>query len=359
MISLLKTLCALPAPSGNEEAVAAFIREHAALYADEIRTDAIGNVMVFRRGETHLPRPVVLCAHMDEVGVIVKSITDDGMLKFGFVGGVDPRVVLGRRIRFGDTVGVVGIKAVHLSTAADRKTMPKTKDLYIDIGASSAKAAKAKVALGDYGVFDSAIVEFGDDFLQAKALDDRIGCAVLLQLLQNPPPVDTWFCFTVQEETGLRGAASMTFALRPSVACVLEGTTAADLPEVKDGKTVCRLRGGVVIPFMDHRTIYDAGLFELLRSVCNQQGIPWQTKTRVAGGTDAGRIQQSGDGVRVCALAAPVRYIHSPASVVVKQDCLAVQRAATAFLQQLPQLERWEELDELGQKTAEGEERYL
>lgn len=356
MISLLKTLCALPGASGCEEAVATFIRAYATPYADEIRTDAIGNIMVFRRGKKRLngltgstrptcARPVVLCAHMDEVGVIVKSITDDGMLKFGFVGGVDARVVLGRRIRFGntscgntdgnDTVGVVEIKAVHLSTAAERKTMPKTKDLYIDIGASSAKAAKEKVPLGSYGVFDSAIVEFGDDLLQAKALDDRIGCAVLLKLLENPPPVDTWFCFTVQEETGLRGAASMAFALHPSIACVIEGTTAADLPEVKDGKTVCCLRGGVVLPFMDRRTIYDAGLFELLRNACNQRGIPWQTKTRVAGGTDAGRIQQSCDGVRVCAMAAPVRYIHSPVSVVAKQDCLLVQQAATAFLDQL------------------------
>jgi len=340
MISLLKTLCALPAPSGCEEAVADFVRAYAAPYADEIRTDAIGNVMVFRRGRTHLTRPVALCSHMDEVGVIVKSITEDGMLKFGFVGGVDARVVLGRRIRFGDTVGVVGIKAVHLSTAAERKTMPKTKDLYIDIGASSAKAAKATVSLGDYGVFDSAIVEFGDDLQQAKALDDRIGCAVLLKLLENPPPVDIWFCFTVQEETGLRGAASMAFALHPSVACVIEGTTAADLPEVKDGKTVCRLRGGVVIPFMDRRTIYDVGLFERLRNVCNQQGIPWQTKTHVAGGTDAGRIQRSRDGVRVCAMAAPVRYIHSPASVAAKQDCLLVLQAAAAFLDQLAETEK-------------------
>lgn len=335
MIELLKTLCALPAPAGCEDAVRAFVLEHAAPYADAIRTDAIGNVMVFRKGKTALDRPVVVCAHMDEVGVIVKGITEDGMLKFGFVGGVDPRVVIGRVVRFGTVAGVIGIKAVHLTTAAERRTMPKTRDLYIDIGATSRSAAEAQVSLGDYGVFDAAVVEFGDGLLKAKALDDRVGCAALLRLLEDEPPIDTWFCFTVQEETGLRGAASMAYALDPGFALVLEGTTAADLAEVKDGKAVCTVRGGVVLPFMDGATIYDAELFALLRDGCARRGIPWQTKTRVSGGTDAGRIHRSRAGVRVCAAAAPVRYIHSPSSVAAVSDCEAVLAAARTFLEEL------------------------
>lgn len=335
MIELMKELCALPGPSGCEDAVRAFVLKRVKPFADEIRTDAIGNVMVFRKGRKALDRPVVLCAHMDEVGVIIKKITEDGMLKFGFVGGVDPRVVIGRPVRFGDVPGVIGIKAVHLTTAAERRTMPKTKNLYIDIGATSRAAAEKLVSLGDYGVFDSAVVEFGDGLIKAKAIDDRVGCAALLRLLEDEPPVDTWFCFTVQEETGLRGAASMAFALDPGFAMVLEGTTAADLAEVKGADAVCRVRGGVVLPFMDGATIYDAALFELLRDACTKRGIPWQTKTRVAGGTDAGRIHRSRAGVRVCAAAAPVRYIHSPSSVAAKADCEAVLAAARAFLEEL------------------------
>ena len=313
----------------------AFVLKRVKPFADEIRTDAIGNVMVFRKGRKALDRPVALCAHMDEVGVIIKKITEDGMLKFGFVGGVDPRVVIGRPVRFGDVPGVIGIKAVHLTTAAERRTMPKTKNLYIDIGATSRAAAEKLVSLGDYGVFDSAATEFGDGLIKAKAIDDRVGCAALLRLLEDEPPVDTWFCFTVQEETGLRGAASMAFALDPGFAMVLEGTTAADLAEVKGADAVCRVRGGVVLPFMDGATIYDAALFELLRDACTKRGIPWQTKTRVAGGTDAGRIHRSRAGVRVCAAAAPVRYIHSPSSVAAKADCEAVLAAARAFLEEL------------------------
>lgn len=335
MIELMKELCALPGPSGCEDAVRAFVLKRVKPFADEIRTDAIGNVMVFRKGAKALDRPVALCAHMDEVGVIIKKITEDGMLKFGFVGGVDPRVVIGRPVRFGDVPGVIGIKAVHLTTAAERRTMPKTKNLYIDIGATSRAAAEKLVSLGDYGVFDSAVVEFGDGLIKAKAIDDRVGCAALLRLLEDEPPVDTWFCFTVQEETGLRGAASMAFALDPGFAMVLEGTTAADLAEVKGADAVCRVRGGVVLPFMDGATIYDAALFELLRDACTKRGIPWQTKTRVAGGTDAGRIHRSRAGVRVCAAAAPVRYIHSPSSVAAKADCEAVLAAARAFLEEL------------------------
>ena len=319
MIELMKELCALPGPSGCEDAVRAFVLKKVKPFADEIRTDAIGNVMVFRKGRKALDRPVAVCAHMDEVGVIIKKITEDGMLKFGFVGGVDPRVVIGRPVRFGDVPGVIGIKAVHLTTA----------------GATSRAAAEKLVSLGDYGVFDSAVVEFGDGLIKAKAIDDRVGCAALLRLLEDEPPVDTWFCFTVQEETGLRGAASMAFALDPGFAMVLEGTTAADLAEVEGADAVCRVRGGVVLPFMDGATIYDAALFELLRDACTKRGIPWQTKTRVAGGTDAGRIHRSRAGVRVCAAAAPVRYIHSPSSVAAAADCEAVLAAARAFLEEL------------------------
>ena len=160
MIELMKELCALPGPSGCEDAVRAFVLKRVKPFADEIRTDAIGNVMVFRKGRKALDRPVAVCAHMDEVGVIIKKITEDGMLKFGFVGGVDPRVVIGRPVRFGDVSGVIGIKAVHLTTAAERRTMPKTKNLYIDIGATSRAAAEKLV---------SAITAYSTPLLSSSA----------------------------------------------------------------------------------------------------------------------------------------------------------------------------------------------
>lgn len=335
MLDLLKTLCALPGPSGAEDLVRDFIRTEAAPHADDIRTDAMGNLMVLRKGVKRLAKPVMLAAHMDEVGVIIKRVTDEGMVKFGFVGGVDPRVVIGRRVRFGDTLGIIGIKAVHLTTAAERKRMPDVKDLYIDIGAGSKTEALGRVALGDYGVFDADIVEFGDGLLKAKAIDDRLGCAVLLTLLREQPPLDTWFVFTVQEEVGLRGSATAAYALDPDFCLIVESTTAADLAEVPAHKQVCALRKGPVLPFMDRGTIYDAELFDLLRNAANARGIAWQTKHMVAGGTDAGRIHKSRAGVRTVGVAAPVRYIHSPVSVAAVSDMQGVLALAKAFLEEL------------------------
>lgn len=335
MLDEIKKLCALPAPSGCEAAVRDYLCAAAGTFADDIQTDAMGNLMIFRRGSKTGGQAVMLAAHMDEVGFIIKRITEDGMLGFGFVGGIDPRVVIGRRVRFGDTRGVVGIKAVHLTSAEERRTMPKADELYIDIGAASKADAQSRVSLGDYGVFDSSAVEFGDGLLKAKAIDDRLGCAVLLTLLREKPPVDTWFCFTVQEEIGTRGAAIATYRLNPALCLVVEGTTAADLADIPAHKRVCALRAGAVIPFMDRATIYDAALFELLRNAADTRNVKWQTKQMVAGGTDAGIIHKSRAGVRVCALAAPVRYIHSPCCVAAIADMEGVLTLSRAFLEEI------------------------
>lgn len=333
MMELLQKLCSLPGPSGCEDAVRDYIRAQAEPVADEIREDSIGNLMVFRKGKKSCGKTIMLAAHMDEVGIICKGYTEDGCIKFGFVGGVDPRVVIGRRVLFGDVRGVVGIKAVHLTTREERRTMPKTKNLYIDIGASDKKSAEKRVPLGTYGVFDSDCVPFGDGLLKAKAIDDRVGCAVMLTLLFEQPAVDTWFVFSVQEEVGLRGARCAAFDLNPDICLVLEGTTAADLAEVDGSKQVCGLRRGVVIPFMDRATIYHQGMFETLRRLAEESGIPWQTKHRVAGGTDAGRIHLTRDGVITGALATPVRYIHSPSCVAAIDDMNGMLALSRRFLE--------------------------
>jgi putative aminopeptidase FrvX len=335
MIELLQTLSRLDGPSGAEDPVRDYIRQAVTPYAKEIIEDPMGNLMVYVPGKRKSRKKIMVCAHMDEVGFIVKEITEDGVLKFGFVGGIDPRVVIGRRVRFGSVQGIVGIKAVHLTTKAEREHMPKTSDLYIDIGASSKKEAEAKVSLGDYGTFDSEPVLFGDGLLKAKAIDDRLGCAVMLKLIEETPPVDTWFAFHVQEEVGLRGARPSAYRIQPDVCLVVEGTTAADLANVDAHKQVCALRKGAVIPFMDRGTIYDAELFTMLRQAADQAGVPWQTKQMIAGGTDAGQIHKSRSGVKCCGLAAPVRYIHSPVSVAAISDMENVLQLARLFLKEV------------------------
>ncbi len=337
MLDSIKELCALPGPSGREEAVRAYIRKKASAYTDKIIEDTMGNLLVFKKGERSPASPVMFAAHMDEVGVIITSIRDDGYLKFDFVGGVDRRVVLGKRVFLGDSMipGVIGVNAVHLTTPEERNKIPKLKELSIDIGATSREEAEKYVRLGDTGVFEPSVTELGDGFIKAKALDDRVGCAIMLRLIQDTLPVDTWFAFTVQEEVGCRGAAVAAFRIKPSVSIVLEGTTAADLPSQKGSEKVCIAGKGPVIPFMDRSTMYDRKLYEELTKLAEENAIPWQTKTYISGGTDAGAIQKSGEGARVAAISAAVRYIHSPSSVVFINDIAAIYKLARLYLNTL------------------------
>ena len=317
MLDTVKKLCSLPGVSGWEDDVRDYILEKALPFADETETDALGNLYIFKKGAVTPPRPVMVCAHMDEVGLIVTGINDEGYLRFDFVGGVDRRVVLGKRVFVGPNAipGVIGLKAIHLTDAEERSAVPKLESLLVDIGAESAEEAGKLVRPGDRGVFDNTIYEFGDGVLKAKALDDRVGCAAMLELLEEDLPVDTWFVFTVQEEVGCRGAGVSASRIQPGFALVLEGTTAADMGGTEKGQEVCFLGRGPVIPFMDKGTIYDHRTFERFTRAAERAGIPWQTKSRVSGGTDASAIQRRETGAQVLTVSAPLRNIHSPASV--------------------------------------------
>lgn len=330
-IDKIKEICNLFGPSGDEDKVREYIISKIKDYATEYSIDKLGNLTVFKKGKKTPQQKVMLSAHMDEVGFIIKNITDEGMLKFGTVGSVDNRVMLGKRVLVGDKKGVIGIKAVHLTSASERENMPS--DLYIDIGASSKAEAEKYVSLGDYGVFDSRAYEFGDNLLKAKALDDRLGCYMLIELIKSELAVDLYFLFSVGEETGLRGATVGAYTINPDICIVLESTTAADLANVEKHKQVCRLGAGAVVPFMDRATIYDKNLFETLRRLAIENNIPWQTKQMIAGGTDAGRIHLSGGGVKTVAISVPVRYIHSPSSVCDIDDIGSVYELVNLFIE--------------------------
>lgn len=335
LIDTLKTLCALPGVSSREDAVRDYIRSQIAPHVDTLRVDAMGNLIAEKKGRVPGSKKLMLAAHMDEVGLMIRAITEEGYLKFSCVGGIDRRVLLGKRVLVGERQlpGVIGLKAYHLTSAEEEKKVPKLKDLYLDIGAGSREEAEAQVRLGDVAVFDSDVVEFGHGLLKAKAIDDRIGCAVMVELCKEDLPMDCTFAFTVQEEVGTRGAFGAAFSVTPDIALVLEGTTAADLPAMADRQKVCAPGKGPVVPFMDGATVYDRGLFELLRDLAEQHGIPWQTKEYLSGGTDAGAIQRSKEGVRVAAISAAVRYLHAPSSVASLEDCRQILALARLFLE--------------------------
>ncbi|MDR1117264.1 MAG: M42 family metallopeptidase [Oscillospiraceae bacterium] len=335
MLELLKKLCEIDGVSSFEENVREFIRKEAEPYADEIFEDVLGNLYVHGSGAA-AKRKLMFAAHMDEVGFIIKSITEDGYLKFAAVGGIDARVIIGKRVRVGVNrlPGVIGIKAVHLTKPEERKKTPEINELYIDVGAKDREAAGKLTAPGDYAAFDSGCVEFGDGMLKAKAIDDRIGCAVMLKLLKDGPRVDCWYVFTVQEEVGLRGAGPAAHRLAPETAIILEGTTAGDLPGTDEHRRVCAPGRGAVIPFMDGGTLYSPELYRELTGLAVEKGIAWQTKNVISGGTDAGAVQRSRGGVRSAAISAAVRYIHSPSSVACIRDFESIYSLAAAYLYQ-------------------------
>jgi len=335
MQNTLKTLCYLSGVSGFEDEVREYILERVMPHASRLETDSMGNLIVLKKGAKTPDKKLMLCAHMDEVGLIVTAFAEDGYIRFACIGGIDRRVLIGKRVFVGAgrIPGIISIKAHHLVSREEEKNVPKLDDMFIDIGCLSSDEAKKAVSLGDFCAFDDSITCFGDGFIKAKALDDRIGCAAMIKLIEEPLACDTWFAFTVQEEVGVRGAEILAYKVAPDYALVLEGTTATDLPGVSEIKKICSCGDGVVIPFIDGSTIYDREMYNTLTSLAQEHNIKWQTKHRIAGGTDAGAIQKSLGGVKVGACSVAVRSIHSPASVAKLSECEDLLRLARAFLE--------------------------
>lgn len=314
VLDILERLCALPGVSGWEDAVRdEIIRSLGGCC--ELKTDALGNVIAYKSGKNRSAHRLMVSAHMDEVGLIVTAAEESGLLRFEAVGGIDERVLPGKAVDICGAHGVIGTKATHLKSAAEKDDVTKVKDLYIDIGASSREQALERVSPGDRAVFCSPYTKMGDGFIRARALDNRIGCAILVSLLQSNMPYDFYGAFTVQEETGTAGAKTAAAQIAPETGLILETTTACDLPDVTPDKTVCSLRHGPVLSFMDRGTLYDMGLYRQAREVANAWKITWQSKQGVYGGNESRSVQTAGSGARVLALSVPCRNLHTPSCV--------------------------------------------
>lgn len=333
MKELLKELCLTDSISGDEKAVRELIISKIKDKC-EYRVDNLGNLICFKKGKKTPEKKLMICAHMDEVGLIVTSIRSDGTLAFGCVGGIDPAVIIGRQVRVGEKriSGVIGSTAVHNLSKEQREKAPKTDSLYIDIGAENKEDAEKYVLLGDPVYFDSEFTELGSR-VKSKAIDDRAGCAMMIKLIHEELEYDTYFVFNVQEEIGLRGSAVSSFAVAPDFAIVLEATTAADIDGVSGAKRVCKLNGGPVITFMDNRTIYDKELYRLAFDITE-----CQTKTMIAGGNDAGAIHISGKGVRTLSVSVPCRYLHSPSCVIEMADLESSYKLVKTLAGRIPEL---------------------
>jgi endoglucanase len=337
----LKPLCEAQGLSGREEAVRRLVMGECErrLGKGAVSLDGTGSVIAVRKAaRPGLPR-VMLAAHMDEVGLIVVSATDDGLLRFRTIGGVDARVLVSKRVKVGYDApdkpavpGVIGAMAIHQQTPEDRKAVLPVDQLYVDIGAKDKAEAEKNAPAGTPVTFDTPFTRFGDGCVYAKALDDRAGVYNLLNLLDAPYEGELAFAFTSQEEVGCRGAAPAGYRVQPDIALILDATTANDLGETPEALQVCRVGGGVCVSFMDHTSIGDAELYRAMLATAEKAGVPCQVKQFVSGGNDAGAVQRAGAGSRTLALSVPCRNIHSPASVCAVSDVDAQAALVRAWL---------------------------
>ncbi|HPF88110.1 MAG TPA: M20/M25/M40 family metallo-hydrolase [Candidatus Limiplasma sp.] len=337
----LKTLCEMQGLSGREEFVRKAVKDICIekLGSDAVSFDGTGSVIAVRKAKNPaLPR-VMLAAHMDEVGLLVISATDEGLLHFRASGGIDARVLVSKRVKVGygeaAIAGVIGETPIHLQTAEDEKAAPKMENLTIDIGAKDKAEAEDKAPLGTPVTFDIPYTPFGDGYVCAKALDDRVGVYNLLRLLDTPYDGELTFAFTSQEEVGLRGAFAAGYRVQPDIGIVLETTGANDLGDVDDAFKVCIPDKGPSISFMDRSSMADRGLFKTVLAMAKEENIPHQVKKYISGGNDAGAIQRAGAGAKTVVFSVPCRNIHSPASVCCLRDVDAQYRLAQATLRHL------------------------
>lgn len=329
---LLEKLCTVEGISGDEGSVREIIINEIKPFADEIKTDNLGNIIVFKKGKNRAKAKLMLSAHMDEVGFMVTDITSDGYLKFDEVGGLDRRVVLGKTVTVGKNKvnGVIGVKPIHLSKSDERTAVPKYGEMYIDIGATSNDDALSVVSYGDSVNFNS-IYENNGYTIKSKAIDDRFGCLALIELIKSELDYDMHFVFAVQEEVGLRGAKVAAYSVDPEFAIVVETTTAADIAGVEETRQVCNLGDGAVISVMDRRTIYDKRMSEMAFECAEETGAKAQYKRAVAGGNDSGVIHQSRGGVKTLAISLPCRYLHSSVTVANVSDCDDIIKIVSAL----------------------------
>ncbi len=334
---LLQELSEAVGVSGGEEAVRKIVYDAVASDVDEIKTDTLGNLITLKKGQGRDPLKVMVAAHMDEIGLMITGHDSNGGLKFQSVGGVLDTALAGKRVQVGPKCvpGVIGIKPIHLSKGNEARQVVKKDSLRIDVGASSKDAAKEIAKIGDLATFLTPFSDLGPTFM-GKALDDRAGCAALIQLVKGEPfSFDLYAVFTVQEEVGLRGARVAAYAIEPDAAFVLDCTPANDLPREKDVSPNTVLGKGPAIYIMGGRTFSDRRLVTLLTEAGDEEGIPYQMRQPGGGGTDAGTIQLARGGVPVVSVSVPGRYIHSPAAIINRQDFENTPRLVRAALSRL------------------------
>jgi putative aminopeptidase FrvX len=316
---LLEKLCNATGPSGFEGEVREIIKEEIKNYVDEIKVDVMGNIIAHKKGNG---RKVLIDAHMDEVGFIITGHNDDGTLRFEALGGINGKVLLSKVVLIGEDKipGVIGFKPIHLQSGDERKKNVRASQCCIDVGLSSKEEAKKVIKIGEFVVFDVKYGEFGEGLVKGKAFDDRMGCAVAIEILKENYNCDLYVSFNVQEEVGERGAFVSAFNINPDIGVALEGTICADMPNIPKHLSATEIGKGPALSIMDRTSIFNDEILREIIKVAEEKDIPYQLRRAIAGGNDAGAILMSAEGAKVATVSVPCRYIHSSVSVASIKD---------------------------------------
>ncbi len=335
---LLKRLSEAAGVPGREERIRELISSELEGVVDSLETDAMGNLIARKKSKKKQAKRVMVSAHMDEIGFYVRFIDDDGFLRVQNLGGFDTRNLFARPVTVhtasGDVVGVMNpaVKPVHIASADDRKKVPELTEFFVDTGLD-AETVTAKVRLGDPVTLRHPFEDLGD-VVTGKALDDRVNCFILIELLKTlkKPAHDLYAVFSVQEEVGLRGAQTAAYALEPEIGVALDTTLAVDIPGTPAEQRVTKLGDGVALKVMDSSAISTRWLLDEFIALAEQHGVPHQFELLPLGGTDAGAMQRSRGGVASLTLSIPSRYVHTVTEMVAKRDVEASLALLRAYL---------------------------
>lgn len=331
--------------TGREEQVRNLIVQLLTPYVDQIEVDKLENVIATKKGKANKPK-IMLAAHMDEVGLMVKTITKDGFLKFAKMGGIDDRILPAQKVvvctKKGEFPGVIGSKPPHIQKEEERKKIITYDDLFIDIGAENKEdAINLGVSIGDPVVFDIKYVKLRNEAVIGKALDNRAGCVTMVETLKLLKQTDCTVCAvgTVQEEVGLRGAPAAAFGVDPDLAITLDVTIAGDVPGVREFDTSVKMGKGPTLTISDSGLITHPKVLRWLIDTAEEEKIPYQIESGLPGSTDSARISLTRQGIPCGNISIPTRYIHSPLSMLSLKDiensakltAAAIQKATKYF----------------------------
>jgi len=329
MKDLIKKLVETTGPSGYEAQIRAVVREEVEPYADELRVDAMGNLIVRKGQRGPNGMKIMLAAHIDEIGIIVTHVDEDGFVRFITLGGVRPHTCVGGRVRFLN--GVCGV--INMEPPDDMTKLPTFEQLYIDLGLSSNQDAPVKV--GDVAAFDRPFLDLGDRVV-AKSLDDRIGAAVLIEALRQlkETPHELYFVFSVQEEVGVRGATAAAFGVDPDLGLAVDVTGTGDTPRRAKLRMQVSLGKGPAIKVRDGGMLADPKVIDWMVRTAEQNSLPYQLEILEGGSTDARAMQLTRAGVHAGCLSIPSRYIHSPSEMVDYNDVQQAVQLLVALISQ-------------------------